>query len=112
MADWVPLRDVVDALGVLGLRHTVVEVLLHLLSNIGGVGEQHGTGKLIMLGLSDEVGGQQARISGLISDDADFSRTGNRIDAYECGNKRLGGGHEDVARAVILSTGSHNTSPS
>ena len=77
----------VDALGVLGTRHAVLEVLLHLVGNLGGVGEQHGTGELIMLGLADEVGGQQARVGGFIGDDADFSGAGDRVDAHECGDQ-------------------------
>lgn len=55
-----------------------------------------------MLGLADEVGGQQARVGGFVGDDADFGGAGNRVNAHECGDQRLGGGHEDVARAGDL----------
>ena len=92
----------VDTLGVLGTRHAVLEALLHLVGNLGGVGEQHGTGELIVLGLADEVGGQQARVGGFVGDDADFGGAGNRVNAHECGDQRLGGGNEDVARAGDL----------
>ena len=92
----------VDALGVFGARHAVVQGLLNLLGDLGGIGEQHGAGELVMLGLTDQVGGQQARVGGLVGDDADLGGTGDRVDAHERGDERLGGGHEDVARAGDL----------
>ena len=92
----------VDALGVFGARHAVVQGLLNLLGDLGGIGEQHGAGELVMLGLTDQVGGQQARVGGLVGDDADLGGAGDRVDAHERGDERLGGGHEDVARAGDL----------
>ena len=91
-----------NALGVLGAWHAVLEVFLHLVGDFGGVGEQHGTGELIMLGLADEVGGQKAWIGGFIGDDADFGGAGDRVDAHERGDQRLGGSHKDVARTGDL----------
>ncbi len=102
----------VDTLGVLGTRHAVLEALLHLVGNLGGVGEQHGTGELIVLGLADEVGGQQARVGGFVGDDADFGGAGNRVMPTNAETSDLAVATKMLPGPVILSTGSHRMSPS
>ena len=92
----------VDALGVLGARHAVLEALLHLVGDVFAVGDKHGTGELVMFSLADQIGGEPAWVGTLVGDDGDFGRTGDGVDADDAGDHALGGGDEDVARAGDL----------
>ena len=92
----------VDALGMLGTRHAVSKAFLNLVGKLLTVGDEHGTGKLIMLGLTDQIGGEPTRVGALVCDDGDFGRAGDRVDADDAGHHALGGGDEDVARTGDL----------
>ncbi len=91
-----------DTLGVLGARHAVLEVLLNLFGDVFAVGDQHGTRKLVMLGLTDQIGREPARVGALVGDDGDFGRARDRVDAHDAGDHALRGGDEDVARSGDL----------
>ena len=81
-----------DAFGVLGAWHAAVQALLGLGGDLLAVGDQDGAGELVVLGLADQVGGQVFGVRAGVGDEA-------------VATKMLPG-------PVILSTGSHSTSPS
>ena len=55
-----------------------------------------------MLGLTDQIGGQPARVGTLVCDDGDFGRSCHGVDADDAGHHALGGSDEDVTRTGDL----------
>ena len=92
----------VHTLGMLGARHAVLEILLHLFGNLFAVGDEHGTGEFVMLGLADQIGGQPARVGTLVCDDGDFGRSCHSVDTDNARHHALGGSDENVTRTGNL----------
>ena len=72
-----------------GLRHALgvarggglgCELGAHAVGELLRVGDQHGGGDLVVLGLADEVGGDEAGIRVLVGDDQDLGGSGFRVD--------------------------------
>lgn len=87
---------VLDVLGGLDLR---LELLLHRVRQLRGVGDQDGGGQRVVLGLADQVGGDVHRVGGRVRQDGDLGRSGLGVDADLPGEEALGGGDPDVAGA-------------
>ncbi|MEG8036758.1 hypothetical protein QP157_16035 [Sphingomonas sp. LR61] len=59
---------------------------------------QHTAGLLVVLGLADEVGGDEPGVGGLVGDHEDLGRAGLGVDADDTAHQALRRGHVVVAR--------------
>ena len=66
------------------------------------VGDQDGAGHRVVLGLSEEVGGDQLRVGGFVGDQQRLGRTWKLVDVDDAEDASLGEHDEDVARSVDL----------
>jgi len=71
----------------------------HRLGECGRVGHEHRRGKLIVLGLAEQVGGDEQWVGGSIRYDENVGRPSFGIDAGLTANEAFGGGNIDVAGA-------------
>ena len=62
------------------------------------VGDQHGGGHRVVLGLADQVGRDVRRVGGVVGEDRDLGRPGLGVDADDALEQPLGGDGVDVAR--------------
>ena len=107
-------RDVVDEhdrrlASVEGLAHAIARARVsgserikrprRRLREVGRIGDEHGGGQLVVLGLADQVGGDEARVGGPIGDHEDLGRAGLGVDAHDPAHQPLGRGDVDVAGA-------------
>ena len=88
-----------DALGVLGARHLGGQLALDRAGQLLGVGDQHGGGQRVVLGLADQVGGDVDRVGGAVGEDRDLGRARLGVDADHALEQAFGRGHENVAGA-------------
>ena len=63
------------------------------------VGDEHAGRDDVVLGLADEVGGDEGGVGGVVGEDGDLGGTGLGVDADAALEQALGGGDVDVARA-------------
>ena len=88
-----------DALDVPGGGDLLLQLGLHVVGQRLGVGDQHGRGQRVVLGLGDQVSGDVRRIGGLVGKDRDLGRAGLGVDADQALEQALGGDDPDVAGA-------------
>ncbi len=87
---------VVDVLGGRDLR---LQLLVHRVRELDGVGDEDGGRERVVLGLADQVGGDVHRVGGGVGEDRDLGRARFGVDADLAGEVALGGGDPDVAGA-------------
>ena len=59
----------------------------------------------VVLGLGQEIGGDPARVAGLVGEDQDLGRSGNHVDAHSAEDDALGGGLDRAthgSRALVF----------
>ena len=66
------------------------------------IGDQHAGRQLVVLGLREQVGGDVARVGGVVREDQDLARSGDHVDVDLAEHHLLRGRHVDVARAHDL----------
>ncbi len=76
-----------------------LELALDRVGQLGRVGDQHGGGERVVLGLADQVGGDVDRVGGGVGEDRDLGRAGLGVDADHALEQALRGGDVDVAGA-------------
>src|SRR5690606_36881000 len=59
---------------------------------LGRGGHQHGGGHHVVLGLADEVGGDEPRVGRVVGEDGDLGGAGLGVDADDAAQQTLGGG--------------------
>ena len=74
----------------------------HRMGEHRAVGDQDGAGHRVVLGLSEEIGGDQLRVGGLVGDQQRLGRTRKLVDIDDAEDTALGEDDEDVARSVDL----------
>ena len=74
----------------------------HRMGEHRAVGDQDGAGHRVVLGLSEEVGGDQLRVGGFVGDQQRLGRARQLIDVDDAEDASLGQHDEDVARPVDL----------
>ena len=79
---------------------------LHLARNglclCHGIGQQDGGSQLVVLGLTEQVGGNVGRVGGVIRNDKHLGRTGDHVDIDRAERQLLGCRNKGVARADDL----------
>ena len=65
----------------LGQRDLPLELDVDRVGQLDGVGDQHGRGERVVLGLADQVGGHVHRVGGVVGQDRDLGRAGLGVDA-------------------------------
>ena len=76
-----------------------LQLALDRVGQLGRVGDQHGGGEGVVLGLADQVGGDVDRVGGGVGEDRDLGRAGLGVDADHALEQAFGGGDVDVAGA-------------
>ena len=71
------------------------------------VGDEDGGGVLVVLGLAEQVGGDDAGVTLAVGDDQDLAGTGHHVDADLAEDLLLGLGHELIAGADDLIHAGH-----
>ena len=89
------------------LRDLYLQLGLHGLGQIPAVGDKHGAGQLIVLGLAQKVGGHPRGVAAAIRQNKNFGRSCDHINADLAENLALGGGNIDVAGADDLVHGGY-----
>ena len=74
----------------------------HRMGEHRAVGDQDGAGHRVVLGLSQQIGGDELRIGGFVGDQQRLGRTGKLVDIDDAEDTALGQHDEDVARSVDL----------
>ena len=79
---------------------------LHLARNglclCHGIGQQDGGSQLVVLGLTEQVGGNVGRVGGVIGNDQHLGRTGDHVDIDRAERQLLGCRNKGVARTNDL----------
>ena len=84
------------------LRDLHLQLGLHGLGQLPAVGDKHGAGQLVMLGLAQKVGGHPRGVAAAVRQNKNFRRSCDHINADLAENLALGGGNIDVAGADDL----------
>ena len=77
----VPASASADPLDVLGGGDLAGQLLLDGVGQLVAVGDQHGGGQRVVLGLADQVGGDVLGVGGVVGEDRDLGRAGLGVDA-------------------------------
>ena len=75
---------------------------LHGLGQVGAVGDEDGACQLVVLGLTQQVGGHPGGVTAAVGQHQDLAGAGDHVDAHLAEDLPLGGGDIDVARADDL----------
>ena len=78
---------------------------LHGLGKVGAVGDEDGACQLVVLGLTQKVGGDPCGVTAAVGQHQDLAGAGDHVDAHLAEDLPLGGGDVDVARADDLIDG-------
>ena len=84
------------------LRDLYLQLGLHGLGQIPAVGDKHGAGQPVMLGLAQKVGGHPCGVAAAVRQNKNFGRSCDHINADFAEHLALGGGNIDVAGAYDL----------
>ena len=85
-------------LGVPRLRGRLRQLGVHPVGQRRARGDQQARGQRVVLGLGDEVGGDEAGVGAVVGDDGDLGRAGLGVDGDPLAQQPLGRRDVDVAR--------------